>query len=92
MMLMAMCSALRSRPMARSPKQQTLHRVTTPSNMRLRILGPAPHGSVCLFCYRADGEVLRIANAAALGSKAETLHQACAEQWFSNTRNTGKRR
>jgi hypothetical protein len=72
--------------------QQTLHRFTNPTNARLRILGPAPHGSCCLHCYRIDGDVLRIANAAVVGGKAETLHQACAEQWFSNMLNGGARR
>ena len=41
-----------------------------------RVIGPAGPGSVCIWCYRAEGEVLKIASGEA-GSKAETLHEGC---------------
>ena len=48
-----------------------------------RVKGPAPPGSVCVFCYRDEGEaVLRIASTEA-GSKSETLHKKCAAHWFA---------
>jgi hypothetical protein len=64
--------------------RQSLHHLTNPTTVRLRVFGPAPRGACCLHCYRSGGEVLRIANAVALGSKPETLHERCALQWFNN--------
>ena len=51
-----------------------------------RVIGPAPLGSVCIHCFRDEGEVLRIASAEA-GSKSETLHEGCAAEWFAALRN-----
>lgn len=52
---------------------------------RFYSIGPAPAGSTCLQCGGGTGggePVLRIKDSQLPGSKAETLHEACAETWF----------
>jgi hypothetical protein len=46
------------------------------------VIGSAQPGTVCFHCYRADGEVLKIARSAP-GSKSEPLHEGCAARWFA---------
>jgi RecA-family ATPase len=48
-----------------------------------RVISPAPPGTVCVHCHRADGAVMKIRPASA-GAKAEPLHEDCAERWFGD--------
>ena len=51
------------------------------------MIGSAPPGSVCVWCFRDEGElVLKIAGSEA-GAKSETLHENCAGSWFAALRN-----
>jgi AAA domain len=54
--------------------------------VRVRVIGPCPPETVCLHCQLADGEVKRVKNAGDVGSKSETLHEECAEQWFGKNK------
>jgi len=49
---------------------------------RFRAVGDTPHGTVCVWCHRADAGVLKIRDAAVVGSKPEPLHRQCAPLWF----------
>ena len=46
-----------------------------------RVISPAP-GATCIYCHRADGEVMKV-RLAEPGSKSEPLHLDCASRWFS---------
>ena len=50
---------------------------------RFRIVGKALEGSTCIVCHKSSGDVLKIKDAQQVGSKAETLHEGCAAQWFA---------
>jgi hypothetical protein len=49
---------------------------------RFRVVGPA-NGATCIHCHEATGTVLKI-KPAEVGAKSETLHEACAEEWFDD--------
>jgi RecA-family ATPase len=53
------------------------------AQIRTRVVGEAP-GATCLQCHSNEPPVLKIKNAAAIGSKSETLHERCAEEWFAS--------
>jgi hypothetical protein len=50
--------------------------------IKVSVIGECPAEAVCLHC-RQTGNVRRIVNAAEAGSKSETLHEACAAEWFA---------
>ena len=50
---------------------------------RFRIVGKALEGSTCIVCHKSSGDVLKIEERPAGGSKAETLHERCAAEWFA---------
>jgi hypothetical protein len=47
----------------------------------VRVIGPAPPGTVCIQCHKSEGKVFRIKRDRP-GAKAETLHEGCAKEWF----------
>jgi RecA-family ATPase len=47
-----------------------------------RVVGDAPAECPCLHCHQL-GDVKKIAKANVVGAKSETLHEACAEDWFA---------
>jgi RecA-family ATPase len=49
--------------------------------IRTKTIGEAP-GATCVQCHSNDGRVLKIKNAGKVGGKTETLHEACAQEWF----------
>jgi hypothetical protein len=50
---------------------------------KIRIIGDAPHDAVCIKCFSSAGRVLKIKDAGRIGGKTETLHEACAVEWFN---------
>jgi hypothetical protein len=54
---------------------------TPPPVAAFRVIEPTPKGTTCIACHGSTGEVLKIRSAEP-GSKAETLHEACAMEWF----------
>jgi putative DNA primase/helicase len=48
---------------------------------RFRVVGATSDGTVCCWCHR-PGSVLKIRDAAVVGSKAQPLHRQCAQLWF----------
>jgi hypothetical protein len=53
----------------------------------VRVIGDCPPETVCLRCHQL-GDVKRVVDASAPGSKSETLHVSCAEAWFGNLAST----
>jgi hypothetical protein len=56
-------------------------------NHPVRVIRDCPPETVCLRCYQR-GDVKRVVDASAPGSKSETLHLSCAEIWFGNLAST----
>jgi hypothetical protein len=54
----------------------------TKPTIKVRVIGTCPAETVCLHCHQT-GDVKRIANAAVVGGKSETLHEGCAAEWFA---------
>jgi RecA-family ATPase len=50
--------------------------------IKVHVIGSAPAEAPCVHC-RQIGNVKRIANAAEVGGKSETLHEGCAAEWFA---------
>jgi hypothetical protein len=53
-----------------------------PVGKGFRVTGDCPDGTICLQCHETVG-VKRIADNRAVGGKSETLHEHCAEAWFT---------
>jgi hypothetical protein len=53
----------------------------------VRVVGDCPPETVCLRCHQL-GDVKRVVDASAPGSKSETLHVSCAEAWFGHLAST----
>jgi hypothetical protein len=74
-----------SRPQG-SPAPQALphavKRTLPPPPFQPRVLGNCDLLTPCIHCHYA-GDVKRIVNAALPGSKSETLHLHCAQDWFT---------
>jgi len=51
------------------------------ASKRFRVLGDCAEETVCVACQNT-GDVKRIKDASKPGSKSETLHEACAQEWF----------
>jgi hypothetical protein len=55
--------------------------------IEVKQVGPTPAGATCIYCQQeTDQAVGMFKNAAAIGSKPETLHQGCAPYFFENVR------
>jgi hypothetical protein len=51
---------------------------------RFRVIADCGQDTICLVCRKADGNVKRIKDSHQVGSQTETLHEACAPQWFKD--------